>query len=64
MHLKTPKHLQQTSKLSKIRAYFYKRLKFYPKCACQKVFSRPVKWLKNFVGEKENNEEIFSKIEI
>jgi len=28
------------------------------------VFSRPVKWLKNFVGEKENNEEKFAKIEI
>jgi hypothetical protein len=57
MHLKTPKHLQQKSKLLKIRAYFSKRTNFLIKCICQKVFSRLVKWLKNFVGEKENNEE-------
>ncbi len=63
MHLKLPKHLQQKSKLLKIREYFFQKDK--QKCICQKVFSRPVKWLKkNFVGEKENNEEKFSKIEI
>jgi len=47
MHLKTPKHLQQKSKLLKIRVYFFsKRTNFLIKCICQKVFSRPVKWLK------------------
>lgn len=39
MHLKTPKHLHQMSKLLQIRAYFYKRSNFFsPKCTCQKVF--------------------------
>jgi len=64
MHLKTPKHLQQKSKLLKIREYFLQRSNFLIKCICQKVFSRPVKCLKNFVGERENNEENFSKMEI
>ena len=64
MHLKTPKHLQQKSKLLKIRAYFLQKVKLFNKMYLPKSLFRPVKWLKNFVGEKENNEEKFSKIEI
>jgi len=63
MHLKTPKHLQQKSKLLKIRAYFYKRSNFSIKCICQKVFFRPVKWLKSLLVKKKTKKN-FSKIEI
>ena len=52
MHLKTIKN----------KSIFF--TKSQTKCICQKVFSKSVKWLKNFVGERENNEENFSKIEI
>jgi len=61
MHLKTPKHLQQLSKLSKLRAYFYKRSKKFTKCACQKLFSRLVNWfLKNCLKRKKNEQKIFN----
>jgi len=65
MHFKTPKHLQQSLKLLKIRAYFNIWSNFLIQCNCQKVFSRVVKWSqKNFAGKKEEREEKFSKIEI
>jgi len=60
MHLKTPKHLQQMSKLSKLRAYFYKRWKIFTKCACQKVFSRLVNWLKKLLKKKKMNKKFFN----
>jgi hypothetical protein len=60
MHLKMPKLLQQLSKLLQIRTYFYKRPKKFTKCICQKVFSRPVKWLNLIERQKENNQEILN----
>ena len=70
--LKTPKYALKNSKTSTTNLktvknksiFFYKRSNFLIKCICQKVFSRHVKWLKNFVGEKDNNEEKFSKMDI
>jgi len=72
MNLKLPKYALKNSKTSTTKVktiknksiFFSTRTNFLIKCMCQKVFSIPVKWLKNFVGEKENNEEKFSKIEI
>jgi hypothetical protein len=38
MHLKTPKHQQQMSKLFKICAYFYKKSNFFSNVQTKKYF--------------------------
>jgi len=64
MHLKTLKYLQQTSKLSKLRAYFHKRSKKFTKCACQKVFSKLVNWFFLNVKKEKNEQNFFFKLKI
>ena len=63
MHLKTPKHQQQKSKLLKIRAYFLQKVKLFNKMYLPKsIFQTCSMVKKNFVGQKENKEEFFQKL--
>ena len=47
MHLKTPKHLQQKSKLLKIRAYFLQKVKLFNKMYLSKSLFQTCEMVKN-----------------